>query len=188
MASSTTTVRSAVEKAHSVYDEWFSVGDPMLREPQTRYALIDPILRALGWDTEDPKECYPEWTFRNQRSKRADYVLFARSTSREIIDGSAIPVIVIEAKSVYSIDHQPNRENGQAILEEDIQQLQKYIDAEPDMNEGLAVFTNGRTWLLYLLGDGRRLRDIPPVEVNLERDSAEYFSETLYKYMGREHW
>ena len=188
MASPTTTVKSAVEKARSVYNEWLSVGDPKLREPQTRYALIDPILRALGWDTADPKECYPEWTFRKHQSKRVDYVLFARSTAQEIIDGSAIPVIIIEAKSVYSTDHQPNRENGQAIWEKDIQQLQKYLDREPGMSEGLAVFTNGRRWLLFLLGDGRRLNEIPPVEVDLERDSAEYFAGTLCGYMGREQW
>jgi len=26
----------------------------------TRYALVDPILRALGWDTEDPEQVVPE--------------------------------------------------------------------------------------------------------------------------------
>ncbi len=29
-------------------------------EMLTRYALIDPILRALGWDTEDPEQVVPE--------------------------------------------------------------------------------------------------------------------------------
>ena len=98
-----------------------------------------------------------------------------------------MPAIIIEAKSVYRAD-QPRGEYGQAIWEEDIQQLQDYINAEPRMDEGLAVFTNGRSWLLFLLGDRRPLRDIAPIEVNLERDSAEYFAETLYKYMGRKHW
>ena len=188
MALPTTTVKSAVEKALSVYNEWLSGGDPKLREPQTRYALIDPILRALGWDTADPMECYPEWTFRKHQSKRVDYVLFARSTAQEIIDGSAIPVIIIEAKSVYSTDHQPNRENGQAIWEKDIQQLQRYIDGEPRMDKGLAVFTNGRKWLLFSLGGGRRLNEISPVELDLERDSIDYLAEELYTYMGRETW
>ena len=33
------------------------------------------------------------------------------------------------------------------------------------MDKGLAVFTNGRKWLLYLLGDGRCLRYITPTPV-----------------------
>ena len=73
------------------------------------------------------------------------------------------------------------------IWEEDVQQLQDYIDAEPRMDEGLAVLTNGRKWFLYLLGDGRRIRDIEPVEVDLERDSAGWFAETLDQHMGRRH-
>jgi predicted type IV restriction endonuclease len=30
-------------------------------EMLTRYALVDPILRALGWDTEDPEQVVPEF-------------------------------------------------------------------------------------------------------------------------------
>ena len=184
MVSPAEPVKSVVEKAFAVYEEWYRPYHPSLHEYQTRYALIDPIIRALGWDTSDPKECYPEWQCQNQR---VDYALFARSTAQEVFEGSAIPAIIIEAKSVHRTD-QPKGEYGQAIWEEDIQQLQNYINAEPRMSEGLAVFTNGRSWLLFLLGDGRPLCDISPIEVNLERDSAEYFAETLYEYMGRELW
>ena len=36
---------------------------PSLRrsEAQTRYALIDPLLRELGWDTQDPNLVVPEY-------------------------------------------------------------------------------------------------------------------------------
>ena len=27
-------------------------------ETSTRYMIIDPILRALGWDLSDPEQCY----------------------------------------------------------------------------------------------------------------------------------
>lgn len=37
-------------------------------EMLTRYVLIDPFLRALGWDTEDPEQVRPEY-------QRADYAL-----------------------------------------------------------------------------------------------------------------
>ena len=36
------------------------MGLPGWREDLTRYGIIDPTIRALGWDTADPKECHPE--------------------------------------------------------------------------------------------------------------------------------
>lgn len=184
MNASLTTVRTAVEKAVITYEEWYSSDRPSLGEYQTRYALIDPILRALGWDTADPKECYPEWRYKN---RRVDYALFSRSTTQDLVDGLAVPAIIIEAKSVYRTD-QPKGEYGQAIYPEDVQQLQDYIDAEPRMDEGLAVFTNGRKWLLYVLGDGRGLLDIEPAQADIELDYAQYVAETLDRHMGRQHW
>ena len=56
-------------------------------EAQTRYALIDPLLRTLGWDTSDPAQVVPEYTL---STGRVDYALLA--------DGS--PVILLEAKSL----------------------------------------------------------------------------------------
>jgi len=41
-------------------------------ETLTRYALIDPLLRALGWDTEDPEQVVPEFT---TEAGRPDYAL-----------------------------------------------------------------------------------------------------------------
>jgi hypothetical protein len=38
----------------------------------TRYALVDPILRALGWDTEDPEQVVPEF---QTEVGRPDYIL-----------------------------------------------------------------------------------------------------------------
>ena len=52
-------VKSAVEKAFAVYEEWYRPYQPSLHEYQTRYALIDPILCALGWDISDPQGVLP---------------------------------------------------------------------------------------------------------------------------------
>jgi hypothetical protein len=41
-------------------------------EMLTRYALVDPILRALGWDTEDPEQVVPEF---QTEVGRPDYIL-----------------------------------------------------------------------------------------------------------------
>ena len=56
-------------------------------EALTRYAMIDPLLRGLGWNTEDPNVVWPEYRV---NGKSADYVLF--------IDRN--PVIVIESKKL----------------------------------------------------------------------------------------
>ena len=48
-------VEKSIESAKSKIEEWKAVGLPGWREDQTRYAIIDPIIRALGWDTADPK-------------------------------------------------------------------------------------------------------------------------------------
>ena len=57
-------------------------------EALTRYSLIDPLLRELGWDTEDPSMVVPEYRVPNNQI--ADYVLFN--------DGN--PAIVVESKKL----------------------------------------------------------------------------------------
>ena len=57
-------------------------------EALTRYALIDPMLRELGWDTEDPAQVVPEYRVPN--NQMADYVLLANGA----------PVIVVESKKL----------------------------------------------------------------------------------------
>ncbi len=63
---------------------------PALRQSEalTRYALIDPLLRGLGWDTADPDMVIPE--FRVPNNQIADYVLFN--------DGH--PAMVVESKKL----------------------------------------------------------------------------------------
>ena len=56
-------------------------------EALTRNALVDPLLRALGWDTEDPSLAIPEYKL---GSGFADYALLS----------GGVPAIVIEAKKL----------------------------------------------------------------------------------------
>lgn len=67
-------------------------------EMLTRYALIDPLLRALGWDTEAPDQVEPE--FPTQKG-RPDYALFHNGQ----------PFLHIEAKSLGS-DLREARDDG----------------------------------------------------------------------------
>ncbi len=57
-------------------------------ETLTRYALIDPLLRALDWDTEDPAVVAPEYP---ATGGRADYAL---------LNSAGKPVIMVEAKKL----------------------------------------------------------------------------------------
>lgn len=56
-----------------VLRERINLQPPIIRsEWQTRYALIDPLLRALGWDTADPTMVVPE---DGSGDGRANYLL-----------------------------------------------------------------------------------------------------------------
>ena len=57
-------------------------------EAQTRYALVDPLLRGLGWDTSDPTQVVPE--YRTQTGP-ADYSL---------LDREGEPALMLEAKKL----------------------------------------------------------------------------------------
>jgi len=55
-------------------------------EIRTRYALVDPLLRALGWDVGNPLEVVPE---QDASGGRADYAL---------LEGNGKPAVIVEAK------------------------------------------------------------------------------------------
>ena len=62
-------------------------------ESLTRYSLIDPLLRELGWDTGDPDQVRPEYPLRteyNPGTKSADYALLSNGR----------PAMMVEAKKL----------------------------------------------------------------------------------------
>ena len=90
-------------------------------EALTRNALVDPLLRALGWDTEDPALAMPEYRL---GSGFADYALL----------NAGKPAIVIEAKKLGTPLY------GAA------EQSVTYC-----VNDGIRYFvaTDGRKWDVY---------------------------------------
>lgn len=62
---------------------------PALRasEALTRYALIDPLLRELGWDTSDPAQVVPEYP---TSGGRADYSLLANGQPRMMVEAKKL--------------------------------------------------------------------------------------------------
>ncbi len=62
-------------------------------EALTRYALIDPILRALNWDTEDPEQVVPELSISHPPGKasgRPDYALFWQGEASVVLEAKSL--------------------------------------------------------------------------------------------------
>ena len=98
-----------------------------LNEATTRYAIIDPILTALGWKLDDPKQCrFEEWKDRKGQEYwgQLDYGLYKNCKL----------AVVIEAKSLSRNMNEFSEEN----------QLKSY-NVDPD----LWVLTNGSHWYFY---------------------------------------
>ena len=79
------TVEAAIRHARSVITEWEEAGFGPIdwMEVHTRYAVIDPVIKALGWNISDPRECHPEYPRHREGEQRtwADYALFGGQAS-----------------------------------------------------------------------------------------------------------
>lgn len=91
-------------------------------EALTRYALIDPLLRELGWDTSDPGMVIPEY---RSGSGSADYALLS----------SGQPAMMVEAKKL-----------GTALGYDVISQILTYCQIQ---GTGFFCVTDGRIWEIY---------------------------------------
>ncbi len=132
-------IADAIEHCRAVFNEWPEfTGWPALgwREVDTRYAFIDPLLRGLGWNIDDPKECFAEYP---RGAGYLDYACFARNSKPTILEIGA-PLIAIEAKSLWF--------RG-SYSEEHESQLEYYVTVSPAMQRGLGVLTNGAEWWVY---------------------------------------
>ena len=90
-------------------------------QPLTRYALVDPLLRRLGWDTEDPALVVPEY---RSGSGAHEYGL---------LDGGRL-VALVEA---HALD-EPLRESVDALL-----------IAAREAGAAYGAITDGWRWELY---------------------------------------
>ena len=111
-------------------------------EMQTRYALIDPLLRELDWDPENPTFVRPE--FRG-KDGRPDYAL--------LIDGK--PAVIGEAKRLKAENLEYARKQGFGYCKKE---ATRYLFA-----------TNGKQWEIY---DTYRNVSTPIVWFNLEKHTA----------------
>ena len=139
-------------------------------EMATRYALIDPVLRALDWDITRPDQCSfeadPKWE--SWVRPHVDYVLWRPSE---------LAAVVIEAKSADS----------KLGTQEQEGQLAEYVEG---LKSGIAVLTNGKTWYLYNLNFRQReeFGDKKVEEVNVLHGSVRAAAQTLHCRIGAQNW
>ena len=118
-------------------------------EALTRYALIDPLLRELGWDVSDPSAVVPEYS---SGSGRVDYALMSANR----------PAMMVEAKKLRT----PLRDHVSQGIFYCIEEGTKYF-----------AITDGARWEIYRAFipdtqiDERRV-----VEFNISADSPASFS------------
>ena len=77
----------------------------MESEALTRYALVDPVLCALGWDVSDPEKVRPEFP---TEQGRPDYALLWEEK----------PLIMVEVKPLHANLGTSKGQGLQLLLEE----------------------------------------------------------------------
>ena len=138
-------------------------------EWKTRYFLIDPVIRALGWKTENPWELAIEY----QRGEgRVDYALSDR-------DGN--PIIFIEAKALGSLNVKL-----QSRQTEEEAQLARYIRG---LKNGYGVLTDGREWHIFDTSIRRRsFRLKHTASVDIKSGRLRDTARILQYALGRRSW
>ena len=106
-------------------------------ETSTRYLIIDPVLRALGWDPSDPRDYVVEYKVSPGSQRAVDYAF---------MDDRGRPVILIEAKRI----------DGYSDDAENLEQIYGYmLEVE---TAKVIVSTNGQYWDIEMR-DERHPRD-----------------------------
>lgn len=113
-------------------------------ETQTRYALVDPLLRALDWDTAQPTDVRPE--FRTRKGK-ADYALF---------NGGHKPIVLGEAKQLHTPSLDDARTQGAGYCRTS---AARYL-----------FVTNGQRWEVH---DMYQTHDAPVAQFDVVRDTID---------------
>lgn len=113
-------------------------------EMMTRYALVDPLLREMGWDLSDPGMVVPEEDLVKSAGK-TDYTMFCNMTGRprtlrrsgtadDAVFLDAPPVMVVEVKKLE--DH----------LDSAVVMIAHYMETR---GTRYGVLTDGRRWRIY---------------------------------------
>lgn len=132
-------------------------------ETNTTQYLVEPLLIGLGWDIRNPdlviKEYRVEGKRRSRRNIRVDIALLRDDRH---------PIAFVEVKRL-------DRNYDPQYMD----QLENYAS---HMDNGVAVLTNGRHWLIGNVTDGVAQ---PPRPVDIQNGSAERVAQILNGFVGR---
>ena len=95
-------------------------------EAAVKYAIVNPFLKMLGWDVENPEEVIPEYSDPRVEGK-ADYALFIKELSEN-------PVAFVEVKKLNGITPEVIREKLKYSFESGVD---------------YTIITDGDSWILY---------------------------------------
>jgi predicted type IV restriction endonuclease len=128
-------------------------------EDQAKMAIILPIMRRIGWDTENIDEVYPEFSVEN---RRVDYALRINNKS----------IVFVEAK-------RPSEDLDSGNHQE---QLLDYCYRQ---GIELAVLTNGITWFLYLPTAGTDWKSRKFYTVDLKEQESDSVSAKFIELLSK---
>jgi len=95
-------------------------------EAAVKYAIVNPFLKMLGWDVENPEEVIPEYSDPKAKGK-ADYALFIKELSKN-------PIAFVEVKKLNGINPDVIREK---------------LKYSFDLGVNYTIITDGDSWILY---------------------------------------
>ena len=134
----------------------------------TRYIAVDPVLRALGWDLSNPKQCMVEYPLRQKRAATvyADYVLFHKCGQKAVI---------VEAKRIYISTNQ----------EENWEQLAKYYFRASSAS--VVAVTNGQFWDIAF-PNGEQIEWESPYPLGVQYPKTDQNARRLWNALAAENF
>ena len=110
-------------------------------ETSTRYIVIDPVLRSLGWDLGNPGHCIVEYDTR-PKSGRNDKARY-RFIDYVFLNSKGSPIVVVEAKRI----------DGRTDDGRNLGQISDFVKSVRTAR--VAVLTNGQYWHIETKNRGR---------------------------------
>ncbi|GEM_PF-607655 len=138
-----------------------SLSDHRLLEEATKQALVLPFFKALGYEVNNPREVYPQYSadILGRKGKKVDYAIIKNQA----------PIILIECKPV-----------GSELSYINAQQLFQYF-ISTDARFG--ILTNGLQYRFYSdLDDQNRMDRNPFMDIDLLKDAPERIAKKLQKF------
>ena len=158
-------VESAIRHGRRIVKTQYDLEE--LPEYCTRYTVIDPIIRALGWETYNPDECVVEYPCKKRRKRnpsRVDYALLSRKGN---------PVILIEAKRL-------NR-----LSSSHVRTLSEYAKA---VKPKVCVLTDGQRWHIFDLTKTGWFKNKRVDTIDIGGQGIKQMARTLNKWLGKREW